>query len=136
VAANDPVLVTGAFGYVGNAVVQQLLADGRRAADDAAVLIALGTPVDDDLARLRAGEATSLVLLAATALGLASCAASQALEIPEIREEIRDDVFGSTGFPQMLLRLGWAPFNADPLPVTPRRELSDVVDRLDGAPFT
>lgn len=106
------------------------------AEDDDAVLIALGTSVDDDLARLRAGEATSIVLLTATALGLASCLASQPLEIPEIRDAIREDVFGSTGFPQMLLRVGWAPFNADPLPATPRRELSDVVDRLDGAPIT
>jgi hypothetical protein len=43
------------------------------AADDNAVAPAhLGTRDDDDLARLRAGEATSLVLLTATALGLAS----------------------------------------------------------------
>ena len=36
------------------------------------VVLALGTRDDDDLARLRAGEATSLVLLTATALGLAT----------------------------------------------------------------
>jgi hypothetical protein len=28
----------------------------------------------------------------------------------------------------MLLRVGWAPINADPLPATPRRELSDFVE--------
>lgn len=28
----------------------------------------------------------------------------------------------------MLLRVGWAPINADPLPPTPRRELSQVVE--------
>jgi hypothetical protein len=35
----------------------------------------------------------------------------------------------------MLLRLGWAPVNADPLPATPRRPLDEVVSRLDGTPF-
>jgi hypothetical protein len=28
----------------------------------------------------------------------------------------------------MLLRVGWAPINADPLPSTPRRELADFVE--------
>ena len=36
---------------------------------------------------------------------------------------------------QMLLRIGWAPINADPLPSTPRRNLAEVVARLDGAPI-
>jgi hypothetical protein len=35
----------------------------------------------------------------------------------------------------MLLRIGWAPVNADPLPATPRRPLSDVVTWLDGSRF-
>ncbi|CPA71679.1 putative NAD(P)H nitroreductase [Mycobacterium tuberculosis] len=37
-------------------------------------------------------------------------------------------MFGAGGYPQMLLRVGWAPINADPLPPTPRRELSQVVE--------
>ena len=99
--------------------------------DDAAVVLALGTKDDSALARLRAGEATSLVLLTATALGLASCPVTEPLEIAETREAVKTDVFGVSGFPQMLLRIGWAPVNADPLPSTPRRPLSDVVDWLD-----
>jgi nitroreductase len=50
---------------------------------DHGVLLALGTNDDDDLARLRAGEATSLVLLTATALGLASSPVTEPLEIGE-----------------------------------------------------
>ena len=99
--------------------------------DDAAVVLALGTMEDSALARLRAGEATSLVLLTATAFGLASCPVTEPLEIAETREAVKTDVFGISGFPQMLLRIGWAPVNADPLPSTPRRPLSDVVEWLD-----
>ena len=102
--------------------------------DDNAVVIALGTAADDDISRLRAGEATSLVLLTATALGLASCPITEPLEIPETRAAVRADVFGADRYPQMLLRIGWAPVNADPLSSTPRRPLSEVVSRLDGSP--
>ena len=108
--------------------------DGE-APQDHAVIIALGTVDDDDLSRLRAGEATSLVLLTATALGLASCPITEPLEIPETRRAVQTDVFGAEGVPQMLLRIGWAPLNADPLPSTPRPDLSEVVTQLDGSPL-
>jgi nitroreductase len=104
-------------------------------ADDQAVVVALGTADDDALSRLRAGEATSLVLLTATALGLSSCPITEPLEIEETRAAVQADVFGAEGYPQMLLRVGWAPINADPLPSTPRRALSEVVVRLDGSPL-
>jgi nitroreductase len=96
--------------------------------EDNAVVLALGTRADDRLAQLRAGEATSVVLLTATATGLASCPVTEPLEVPETREAIRADVFGDDCYPQMLLRLGWAPINADPLPPTPRREFADFVE--------
>ena len=102
------------------------------AEDDAGVLLALGTATDDPLMVLRAGEATSAVLLTATALGLSSCPVTEALEVEELRERVRVDVLGSAFFPQMLLRVGWAPLNADPLPATPRRPLDEVVQQLDG----
>ncbi|MGB3475170.1 MAG: nitroreductase family protein, partial [Mycobacterium sp.] len=95
--------------------------------EDRAVMLALGTETDDRLAQLRAGEATSVVLLTATALGLASCPVTEPLEIAETRAAVRRDVFGTSGYPQMLLRVGWAPINADPLPATPRRVLNDTV---------
>ena len=104
------------------------------ARDDNTVLVALGTETDDDLARLRAGEATSLVLLSATAMGLASCPVSEPLERPDTREAVRTDVFGGSGFPQMIVRMGWAAVNADPLPASPRRPLPEVANWLnDGA---
>ncbi|SGO76547.1 putative NAD(P)H nitroreductase [Mycobacterium tuberculosis] len=97
-------------------------------ADDGAAILALGTETDDRLARLRAGEAASIVLLTATAMGLACCPITEPLEIAKTRDAVRAEVFGAGGYPQMLLRVGWAPINADPLPPTPRRELSQVVE--------
>ncbi len=107
--------------------------DDAEPVDDNAVVLALGTTDDSMMARLRAGEATSLMLLSATALGLASCPVTEPLEITETRDAVQVAVFGLTAIPQMLLRVGWAPVNADALPPTPRRPLSDVVEYLDGS---
>ena len=60
---------------------------------------------------------------------------TEPLEITATRDSIQSDVFGISGFPQMLLRIGWAPVNADPLPSTPRRPLNEVVTWLDGSTF-
>ena len=109
---------------------------GAVAADDNGSLLALGTAADAPIDRLRAGEATSAVLLTATALGLSTCPLTEALENPECRAMVQTDVFGDELFPQMLIRVGWAPLNADPLPSTPRRPLADVMSALDdGTPF-
>ena len=64
---------------------------------------------------------------------MASCPNTEPLEITETREAVRADVFDFNEFPQMMLRVGWAPANADPLPSTPRRPLSDVATRLDAS---
>jgi nitroreductase len=95
---------------------------GQPAENDGAngVVVALGTESDDCLSRLRAGEAASLVLLSATAMGLSSCPITEPLEIIETREEVRTDVFGSDAHPQMLIRLGFPAVGAEPLPATPR----------------
>jgi nitroreductase len=118
--------------FAGAALAQP---DNAVAASDHAVLLALGTSTDDDLARLRAGEATSMALLTSTSLGLASCPVTEPLEIAETREAIRSDVFGGSDYPQMMFRLGWAPVGADPLPPAPRRPISEVISTVDGAPL-
>jgi nitroreductase len=106
------------------------------ATDDNGSLLALGTSTDAAIDRLRAGEATSAVLLTATAQGLATCPVTEALENPQCRAIIRTDVFGDELVPQMLVRVGWAALNADPLPATPRRPPEDLVAWLDGSAFT
>jgi nitroreductase len=128
----DSASVTLARSFTGGMLAEQPNPDPPR---DNAAVIALGTVDDDELSRLRAGEATSVVLLTATAQGLASCPVTEPLEIAEIRQAVQKDVFGTEGFPQMLLRIGWAPVNANPLPSTPRRSLSEFVTRLDGSPL-
>jgi len=109
--------------------------DTGAGADEGAVVLALGTADDTRMSRLRAGEATSLILLTATAMGLATCPVTEPLEISETRDAVQAEVFGASAFPQMMLRVGWAPVNADPLPPTPRRHVADAVRWLDGSPF-
>lgn len=102
-------------------------ADQRLLGEDAGALLLLSTSSDDDLSRLRAGEATSAVLLEATAAGLATCPLSQPLEVVETRELVRDEVLDGASCPQLVIRVGWAAFNSDPLPATPRRPVIDLL---------
>src|ERR1700739_3062224 len=66
VPQSDPTAPLPARLFAGPALAQPC---GIDPGDDAAVVLALGTKDDGPLARLRAGEATSLVLLTANALG-------------------------------------------------------------------
>ncbi|HTI80502.1 MAG TPA: nitroreductase family protein, partial [Acetobacteraceae bacterium] len=91
---------------------------GAQATEDNAVVLALGTRDDTRLARLRAGQAMSLAVLSATAVGLATCPIMEPLASAETRDALHDNLFSIVGFPQMLLRIGWPPVGADPLPVT------------------
>lgn len=98
--------------------------------EDAGVLALMATTTDDRSAWLRAGEATSAVLLEATNGGLASGLLSQALEVPDIRAAVRREAFTEALYPQLAVRLGWVAVRAEPLPPTPRRPLSEVVEPL------
>jgi hypothetical protein len=84
---------------------------------DSAALLALGTAEDDATARLRAGEATSLVLVTATALGMATCPMTEPLELTATRDAIHTEVFGLDAFPQMLIRVGPRLSAAPPQPI-------------------
>ena len=75
-------------------------------ADDAAELLVIVTAHDDPLDWLRAGEATSAVLLAATGLGLATTPLSQPLEVEATRHALRWDVLRVPEHPSSWS--GWA----------------------------
>lgn len=99
----------------------------RPSGRDGATILVLGTSSDDRLSQLRAGEACSAVLLAATGLGLAGSVLSQPLEVPVTRRLVRDGVLGGTMCPQLVIRVGWPPAGAPPLPATPRRPVSETL---------
>jgi hypothetical protein len=100
---------------------------------DAGQLLVLGTQDDDVVARLRAGEAASAALLAATSLGLATCPLSQPLEVRNTRVRIRDEVLRGAAHPQLVLRVGWVPTSAPPLPRSNRRPLDETYLYLPGS---
>ncbi|WP_369794423.1 NAD(P)H nitroreductase [Kutzneria sp. 744] len=107
----------------------QLADAGSRWEEDAGELLVLATSADNADARLRAGEAMSSVLLWATDFRMATCPLSQALEVETTRNLVRDRVLDGFGVPQIVLRVGWAPVNAAPLPATPRRPVDDILGR-------
>jgi hypothetical protein len=100
---------------------------------DGTVLALLSTSGDTPLDQLRAGEALSAVLLAATHFGMATDPISQPLEVPATRAELQASILGGTSAPPVLLRLGWAPMSTIPVPQTGRRPLADTIDHLDSA---
>ncbi|MEV2225922.1 nitroreductase family protein [Nocardia vinacea] len=122
VAATDPLTREFRSPEMTEAVIHDL--------DDRGVLLLVHTTADDPLSRLRAGEATSAVLLAATTFGLATCPLTEPLELPGTRDLVRTDVLSDSGFPQLIVRIGWASTSAAQVPPTPRRPLDDVVRPL------
>jgi nitroreductase len=102
---------------------------GHGPADDAAELLVVATTGDTVVDRLRAGEAVSAVLLAATRLRLATTPLSQGIEVDAVRQAIQRDVLHMPEQPQLILRVGWPASGAAELPPTPRRDLRSVLLR-------
>ncbi|MEE3853524.1 nitroreductase family protein [Gordonia sp. LSe1-13] len=90
-------------------------------------LIVIASALDDRAAQLRAGQATSEILLAATRSGLATCPVTEPLEIAEFRDEIRETVLDGNDFPQIILRVGRPMAGAPELPLSPRRPIEDTL---------
>lgn len=89
----------------------------------APVLAVLTTGEDSSLDWLRAGEALARVLLEATILGLSASFLNQAIETPELREELRQRL-PNGACPQLMIRLGYA---TDPAVRSPRRTAGQVI---------
>ncbi|GAA3044225.1 NAD(P)H nitroreductase [Actinokineospora globicatena] len=101
------------------------------AADElsAGALLLLSTKGDGTADRVGAGQATSAVLLTATAMGLASCALSQPLADPRYRAEVSDRLLRRYRTPHLFLRIGYG-LPAPAPPRTPRRPWSECYTEL------
>ncbi|MGW3424360.1 Acg family FMN-binding oxidoreductase [Streptomyces phaeochromogenes] len=77
---------------------------------------------------LRAGQALERVLLVATANGIRSSLLHQALEWPDLREQLVPQPSDRRGHAQMVIRLGYGPEG----PASPRRAARQVL--VDGTP--
>jgi nitroreductase len=97
--------------------------------DDDAVLLVLGTRQDNDEMRLRAGEALSHLMLTATAMGLASCPLTEALNDMRSRLALACEVFDGEAHPQTLIRLGHPPADDAPQPAIERRPVGEITTR-------
>ena len=83
----------------------------------------LNTRLDQPSDWLRAGQGLQRVLLHATAHQVAAAFHTQPLELPGLRQRVRQTVAGG-GCPQLILRLGLTAKDIDP---TPRRPARDVL---------
>jgi hypothetical protein len=84
----------------------------------------LHTPGDQRVDWLRGGQALMRVLLAAAAEGHAASYLNQPLELPGLRQELRDEL-RLEGWPQLILRIG-QPSGVLP-PQAPRRPVRDLL---------
>lgn len=97
-------------------------AGDRETAVSAPTLVLLETGADDSVAWLSAGRALARLLLIARSHGVWASYLNQAVEVPETRERLRQ-VAAVSGYPQLLIRLGYA----DDVPPTPRRAVDEVL---------
>ena len=86
------------------------------------VLAVLGTEQDDPRAWLQAGQALERVLLHAQANGISASFLNQPIEVETLRPQLAS-LIGCSGFPQVLLRLGYGPDT----PPTPRRSVRSLL---------
>ncbi|MFO1499715.1 MAG: nitroreductase [Verrucomicrobiota bacterium] len=86
------------------------------------LLAVLITPQDDPAAWLTVGQALGRFLLRAEVEGLSTSFLNQPIEIPELRDQLRQTL-SCSGMPQLLLRVGYSA----PGRLTPRRPVREVL---------
>lgn len=107
------------------------VADGssRAAIESSDGLMAICTARDDQQSWLEAGRALSALWLQATRGGLSIVPLSQVVEVDETRHALHHDIFDGMARPQILVRVGWQEIGRTPLARTPRRPVTEVIDR-------
>jgi hypothetical protein len=97
-------------------------AKDRELAEGSPVLAVLSTEADTSREWIAAGQALARVLLRARAENVWASYLNQPIEVESLRPHLAE-ALGSTGYPQLLLRMGYGP---DVRP-TPRRSMAEVV---------
>lgn len=97
-------------------------AKDRQLATGSPLLAVLGTESDTPAAWMTAGQALQHVLLQTCNAGISASFLNQPIEVAELRPRLRD-LLGESGFPQLLLRMGYGP----DISPTPRRPLRAVI---------
>ena len=97
-------------------------AKDRKLAEQAPVLLLLSSRSDSQPDWLATGEALGHLLLRARVDNVWASFFNQPIEVPELRSQLQN-LFPDAGYPQILLRLGYAP---DTKP-TPRRPIEQVL---------
>lgn len=99
-------------------------AKDRQLADASPLLAVLGTERDRERDWLVAGQALQRVLLVACGHGLQGSYLNQPVQVAALRPKLQE-LTGRGGYPQLLLRFGYA---SEALPATPRRALAEVIE--------
>jgi hypothetical protein len=113
--------------FLGPALIRTFDRGGGQAARDqdialhSPVLAVLGTEADTAPNWLAAGQALQSLLLRARADGVWASYLNQPIEVESLRPQLAS-ILDATGFPQILIRLGYGP----DLRPTPRRSVHDV----------
>ncbi|MEI8255170.1 MAG: hypothetical protein WCJ30_05800 [Deltaproteobacteria bacterium] len=102
-------------------------ASDRELATHSPVLAVIGTAGDAPSDWLAAGQALERILLRATIEGAAASFLNQPIELADLRPRVAE-VAELTGFPQLILRIGYGP----PDRGTPRRDAADVLVTATG----
>ncbi|KLO39693.1 NAD(P)H nitroreductase [Mycobacterium nebraskense] len=98
---------------------------------DRSTIVVLSTRRDDaPLEVLRCGEALSAVLLECTMAGAATCTLTHMTEIAQSRSIIRG-IVGTSGAPQLLIRVGTSPTSGQHVEFTSRRLVTEVLEFRD-----
>lgn len=84
----------------------------------------VATEADNEAAWLQAGQAMERLLLVGVANGLQASVLNQPISVSELRERLRTLLCIKTGWPQVVLRLGYTSADIKP---TPRRGLDEVI---------
>lgn len=99
-------------------------AKDRQLADESPILAVLGTDGDSVADWLNAGQALEKFLLSAHSQGLQASYLNQPIQVASLRPKLQN-LLSKSGFPQILLRLG---FPKDETDASPRRPLDDVIE--------